>query len=481
MELITLVACGFYLLILFIISFAAQIKTNKIADFTLGKRSLNYFVTALSAHASDMSSWLFMGLPAAIYSNGLIEIWAAVGLTLFMYLNWHFIAPRLRIATEKYHSNTIPTFFANRFQDATGLLRVTSATFCIIYFIFYISAGLVALGLLFESIFNVPYIAGILISLVAVFFILLGGFLSVAWIDFFQGIFLLLMIILVPIVVFFSYDKSIFLNSILQENAGNYFFSIKNIKESLFLVLGWGLGYFGQPHILTKFMGIKDIKKLRYAKIVGISWQILALCGAIFVGIAGLSIFKKVLSAPQLMFVYIVKEHFPSFVAGLILCAIIAAAINVMSSQILVLTSVVAEDFYKIFFLKQSSKTVNSVSTDSINSKKITFVSRLFVLFFCLIAWAISIYSKDKKIYDLVLYAWTGLGCSIGPALILALRSSIKNKYAIFIGMLVGGISSGMWIFFDKTIPAMIPCFILSFLSIFFVEGIFRGKCNTCR
>jgi sodium/proline symporter len=473
MDMLILLAFGLYFAILFLIGYIAYQKSLRSGDFILGGRSLNYWVTALAAHASDMSGWIFMGFPAVIYAHGLIEAWTAIGLTVCMYLNWVFIAPKLRTETERYHSLTLSTYLEARFADRSGILRIVSALFCLVFFTFYISANLVILGRLFDSVFGIPYCVGILLGCLVVFYILLGGFISISWIDFFQGIFLLCMIILVPVIAYqyiggwgdiisAAQSKNISLSLMPS-------FSWKS-WQSLLAAVSWGLGYFGMPHILTKFMGINDAQKIKRAKIVGISWQILSLTGATCVGLIGMAFFKHGLVNNEYIFIEMVKQLFPSFFAGMILCAILATTINVMGAQVLVSASVLAEDFYKKFFLAHYSDDLMLLQ------KRIAFVSRVSVIFMCFVAYVIAFYSTGKTIYELVNYAWTGLGCSFGPLIILSLHTKIKNRFTALAGIITGGLVAGLWPLFNKTIPAMLVGFSMSLLVMFIGEYCLAGR-----
>lgn len=459
MEIALLTAFAFYFLILLFIGYLAYRQSQKTADYTLGNRSLSYWVTALAAHASDMSGWLFMGLPAFVYTRGLIEVWTAVGLTFFMFLNWRLVAPKLRQSSEQFHASTLSSFFEQRFHDTTGILRIVSALFSLLYFAFYIAVGLVVLGLLFESIFNINYLFGIIIGTGIVFYTLLGGYLSISWIDFFQGNFLLVAIIITPLIAltkingFNDINSAAHLKNVSLSIIPSW--SFEGLKEIFFTAAGWGLGYFGQPHILTKFMGIHDVKKIRNAQWVGIGWQIITLFASICVGLIGLAFYKEGIADSQLIFVEMVRNLFPVFIAGLILCAIIAAAINVMSAQVLVSASIIAEDFYKKITRKQ-------------NTQAIAWVSRISVFMICCIAGIIAFYSKEKKIYHLVHYAWTGLGCSFGPLLLISLHSKINNKWAAIAGIIAGGVCAGLWPM-DSSVPAMIPGFTISFVVILLI------------
>lgn len=461
MELALLAAFIVYFSILFIVGYIAYRKSQKAADFTLGNRSLSFWVTGLAAHASETSSWVFMALPAAIYTKGLIEGWTAIGLTFFMYLNWRLMATKLRAATEKLNSSTLSTFIEQHFNDNTGLLRIISALFALLFFMFYISAGLVALGLLFKSLFGVNDIIGIIFGTLVVFYTLLGGYLSISWIDFFQGLFLLVTIIIVPIVALGHIDG--FSSIVAAAHAQNLSikllpdFSWASLREITFAAAGWGLGYFGQPHILTKFMGIQNVNEMRKAQWIGLGWQILSYTAAISIGLIGLAFFKNGINDSQLIFVNMVRELFPQFIAGFILCAIVAAAINVMSAQVLVSSSILAEDFYKKSFHAQ----------DPYVAKKIATVSRLSAAALCIIAGTVAFYSRNHTIYKLVLYPWTGLGCTFGPLLLVALHTKMSNRYAALAGIIVGGTTAALWPLVNQSIPAMIVGFTASLVAMF--------------
>lgn len=467
MEHSLIAAFATYFSMILVIGYLAYKKSSKAHGFTLGNRSLSFWVTALAAHASETSSFLFMALPSVIYTNGLIEGWTTIGLTFFMFLNWRFVAPKLRSATEKLHSNTLSSFFENRFNDKSGLLRIVSAVFCLLYLMFYIAAGLVAMGILFESIFGIPYIVGILLGTAIVFCTLLGGYLSISWIDFFQGMFLLATIIIVPLIAF-SHCPGV--SSILAAAQNHHIslsllpdFSWLTIKKIILLAVGWGLGYFGQPQILTKFMGISNVHEMRKAQWVGICWQTLSYLAAICVGLIGLAFFKDGAINSQLLFVGMAKQLFPQFIAGLILCAIIAAAINVMSAQVLVSASIIAEDFYK-----------KSIAHNNLSEKKIARISRVSVFGLCILAGTFAFFNHNKTIYDLTLYAWTGLGCSFGPLVLVSLHTRISNKYAALAGLIVGGVTAGIWPLINTTVPAMIIGFCASLVAIFITAKIVK-------
>ncbi|MCB1080687.1 MAG: sodium/proline symporter, partial [Chlamydiia bacterium] len=331
-----------YFIFALVVGIFSYRKQTSSSEFLIGNRSLGYWLTALAAHASDMSNWLFMGYPAIIFLGGMYNVWVAIGLTLCMLLNWQWIAPKIRVLTEQTGTLTLSGFFEHRLQDHSGRIRLFSAAICFLFYTIYIAAGLIGLGLLAESLFGMPYSLGILLGIaIVVTYVLIGGFVTLAWLDLFQGLFLLAVILIVPIILLpkvggFSGIQSAMA---LKNLSFSLIPSFKGLTllQILSLALGWGLGYFGQPHIITKFMGIRDVSKISKSKWVGMTWMILSLSAATFVGFVGLGFFTQGIGNPEMIFIEMVKESFHPFLIGFILCAIIAAIINVMSSQMLVL------------------------------------------------------------------------------------------------------------------------------------------------
>lgn len=454
-----------YFIALTAIGFFSYRKHLSSSDFIMGGRSMNYWLTALAAHASDMSSWLFMGYPAVVFSRGLFSAWAAIGLLLFMFLNWQLIGPKIRVATEQYNSLTFSSFFESRLADTSGMIRVFTAIMSLVFYTIYISAGLVGLGLLLNTLFGLPYDWGILLGIaVVVPYVFTGGYLTLAWIDLFQGLFLMGVILFVP---FFVLQKVGGWQGIIEASTAKHLtmtlfpnFSGSTLLEILGVTAGWGLGYFGQPHIVTKFMGIRSVGEIYKSKWVGMSWMFLSLSAATLVGLVGIAYFHAGLENKELVFIDIVKDSFPPFFIGLILCAVLAATINAMSSQVLVLSSSLTEDFYKRIFRKHAS------------SKELLIAARTGVLVVALVAWAIA-YTNLSSIYSLVLYAWSGLGSSFGPLLLLSLYWDRVTRYGAWAGILSGGIIAGTWpylpLFNTSAMPAMIPGF---FSSLFLIIAI---------
>ncbi len=437
----------------------------------MGDRSLNLWLTALSAHASDMSSWLFLAYPSLIFLGGIPNIWTAVGLTLCMYLNWQFVAPRIRTVTEQTNSLTLSAYFENRLGDKSGSIRLVSACSSLLFYTIYIAAGLVGMGLLVESLFGLNYHLGISVGLLIVMiYVFLGGYKTVAWIDLFQGFFLLGVILFIPILLLTRIDVSSILQAMKNQNISSSLISEPTFFgawQIIALTFGWGLGYFGQPHIITKFMGIKNVKDIPKSKYVGISWQILALLGATLIGLIGIYLFPKGLANPETVILEIVKDHLTPFFAALVLCAVLAATTNVMAAQILVVASNLAEDFYKRLINRKAEP------------KELLKISKGSVILVSLIAYGVAFF-KISTIYKLVLYAWTGLGGTFGPLILISLYSKKINRFGAFWGVLVGIIFGVFWPYLDTTyhlnFPAMFAAFLASSITIYVVTYLTKTR-----
>ncbi len=426
-----------YFSLLFLVAFSVRKKHATSKDMLLGNRKLNFWVTALSAQASDMSSWLFMAFPMSIFIGGMPLAWTALSLIVGMYCTWTFVAPKLRTLTETYNCYTLSSFFATRYGDPKHYIRISSASLLLIFMTYYLASGLIAIGFLFGSLFGMDYMVGISIALVVmVAYTFVGGFVSVAWADLFQGIFLLATIMIVPILAlpYVGGFESIY-EQAAQAKISLDLFSLNKtsgIQDILIPLLGWGLGYFGMPHILIKFMGINHASELKKARNLGISWQILALGAAIFVGLVAIPFFKDGIQNPELIFVEMVKVLFHPLAAGIVMCGVLAATISTMDSQLLVGASSITEDLYK------------NVLQPKLSSKKEVIVFRISVLALSLIAFWIAL-GKDKTIMDTVYFAWAGLGSTFGPLLLASLYSKRPNYYGALAGILTGGITSVIW------------------------------------
>lgn len=447
-----------YLAIILTIGLLSHRKSQSESDFVLGGRSLNFYVTALSAHAADMSAWLFMGMPAVVYVGGMPAAWVAIGLWIGMWANWTFVAPRLRTMTEDSASYTLSTFFERKFHDHSGILRPLSALISVFFLTAYLAAGLTAMGYLFESIFALDYLVGIWIAMaVVVGYILVGGFVAVAWVDLFQALFLLAMILIVPSIALFSIGGFTTVETVAEARGVPLSlvsdWSTGSLIAILMSMLGWGLGYFGQPHIITKFMGIRHPSEMYKAKWVGMCWQTLALGAAILVGIVGIGYFATPLGNPELIFVDMVRAFFHPYIGGLVLTAILAASISTMDSQLLVAASVLTEDLFKRFQKRPSTK-------------QLLLTSRLSVLLISLVALLFASF-KSASVFMATQYAWGGLGASFGPLVLTALYSKRATATGAIWGVTLGAVVGALWPVINSTIPAMIPGFAAGFLGIF--------------
>ena len=456
-----LLAFFVYFLALLAIGVVSYRRSKTATDFMVGGRSLNFYVTALSAQASDMSSWLFMAYPGLIFTFGGGSIWVAIGLFVGMWLLWTFIAPRLRVETERTGSLTLNAYFAARFGDERGWLRSVSAALSILYFTFYVAAGLVGIGYLFESVLGFDRVLGMSVGIfVVMVYTTVGGFYSIAWVDTWQALFLLAMIVLVPILALVD------LGGFGQlQLYGRSWSPAPTVSNVVYGVLGWGLAYFGQPHILTKFMGIKRPEDLRKSKYVGLSWQFVCLVAATLVGFLGIAFFHGYLDNDELVFVLMVKQLFHPFIGGLVLSGVLAATISTMDSQILVLVSTLSQDVYHRFFSKRAS------------GKEMVWVSRLCVVLVCVLAYIAALFSH-QNVLTLVLYSWAGLGSAFGPVLLLALHSKRINFAGAMTGMLFGGGIAAVWPLVEPYIPvpAMVPGFCLNLVVIYLVSWATRSR-----
>ncbi|RYM01751.1 sodium/proline symporter PutP [Sporolactobacillus sp. THM7-7] len=459
-----------------IIGFWSYRQTKTLSDYMLGGRQLGPAVTALSAGASDMSGWLIMGLPGALFASGISNLWLPIGLTIGAYLNYVYLAPRLRTYTEAANNSiTIPDFLENRFEDRTKILRLVSGLVILVFFIFYTSSGMVSGGTLFESAFHLDYRLGLFIMAgVVIIYTLSGGFLAVSLTDFVQGTIMFIALVLVPIVAFTSVggyqpmirDLNSVSPSLLDLFHGTSFLGILSL-------LAWGLGYFGQPHIIVRFMAIRSPGELKTARRIGIGWMIITLAGASLTGLIGISfalhhgIDFQSFNA-ETIFIVLSTTLFHPFIAGFVLAAILAAIMSTISSQLLVTASSVTEDFYKTFFRRSASE------------KELVIVSRLSVLIVALCALLMS-YTPNQTILSLVGNAWAGFGASFGPVILISLFWRRMNKWGALAGMIVGGLTVIIWINagLSATLYEIIPGFILSTIAVFAVSLLTRAPSKT--
>lgn len=408
--------------------------------YMLGGRNLGPAVTALSAGASDMSGWLLLGLPGYMYSSGVVSIWIALGLTLGAFANYLIVAPRLRVFTEVAdNAITLPDYFANRFHDTSHLLRIMSAVVIIVFFTVYTAASLVSGGKLFESSLNLSYGLGLWVTAgVVVAYTLFGGFLAVSMTDFVQGVIMLVAMLLVPIVAFGEIG-GISEGLATAELANPQIFDWMNGVTIMGIIslMAWGLGYFGQPHIIVRFMAIRSVKDVPVACGIGMGWMILSLIGALMVGLSGVAYIANhnmELKDPETIFLVFSQILFHPLISGFLLAAILAAIMSTISSQLLVVSSSLTRDVYKLFFDKEASEA------------RQVLVGRISVVLVAVIAIFLA-GDKDSSVLQLVSHAWAGFGAAFGPLVILSLTWKRMNRFGALAGMIVGALTVIIWVY----------------------------------
>ena len=424
-----------YLFIMMSIGLYFYFKTNDLSDYILGGRQLGPAVTALSAGASDMSGWLLLGLPGALYAGGMNNIWIAIGLTIGAFLNWQFVARKLRVYTEKANNSiTFPDYLENRFQDKTRVLRVISAFVILVFFTIYVSSGLVGGAILFERTFGLDYQIALWVgAVVIVGYTFLGGFMAVSLTDFIQGILMFCALITVPamaIKLAGGWDKTLVAVNNVSPDHLDAFAGMTTM--GIISLMAWGLGYFGQPHILTRFMAIKDPNNTPKAQLVGMSWMVLGLFGAIFTGFAGIGFLDAPLENSETVFIVLAEALFNPWIAGIILAAILSAIMSTIDSQLLVCSSAVAEDFYRSILKKDASP------------KELVWIGRFSVLILAIIATSFAS-DPNSKVLDLVSYAWGGFGAAFGPVVILSLFWRRMTRNGALAGMITGAVTVIVW------------------------------------
>jgi sodium/proline symporter len=432
----TLISIIIYLAAMLVIGIVAARMTKDLNDYVLGGRRLGAGVAALSAGASDMSGWLMLGLPGAMYIGGMSEIWLPIGLSVGAYLNWQFVAKPLRVYTEvSKDSITVPDFFENRFRDQSKILRVVSAIVILVFFTFYTSSSLVGGAILLENSFGMNYELALWVGAAVILsYTLFGGFLAASWTDFIQGILMFLALIIIPIVAIFElggWNETVQKIGAIDPSHLNVYSGATAI--GVVSLLAWGLGYFGQPHILVRFMGLKSTKEVPKARLIGMVWMILSLFGAVFVGFAGIAYFAdSPLQNAETVFIMFSQVLFNPWVAGFLLAAILSAIMSTVDSQLLVSSSALANDFYKSLFRRNASK------------KEEMIVGRIAVLGIAIIAILLG-YDPESKVLELVSYAWAGFGAAFGPVIILSLFWKRMTRNGALAGIIVGAVTVIVW------------------------------------
>ena len=483
MNIATIIALAAYFVLMLAIGlFAWKKSTEDSEGYLLGGRNLHPAVAALSAGASDMSGWLLLGLPGALYLSGLVEAWIGIGLFAGAVANWFIVAPRLRRQTVEYgNALTIPEFLANRFPDAAVLLRVISAIVIVVFFAVYSAAGLVGGGLLFESTFFdgqimglSPYMAGVLVTaLVVLAYTMVGGFLAVSLTDFVQGVIMVLALVIMPLVVLYGQGGGGIsqMTETLRGVDPNFLSLFGGLTFVGFLsAVTWGLGYFGQPHIIVRFMAVRE-GGIPAARNIGLTWMAVALVGAIGIGLAGRAYVERnpaiALENSETIFILLANTLFHPFVTGFLLAALLAAIMSTISSQLLVSSSSLTEDFYRLFLRKDASE------REAVNVGRISTA---------LVAIAAIVIASDPEsgVLSLVSNAWAGFGAAFGPLIILSLTWKRMTGYGAVAGLVTGALVVMIWIFTPlgemTGLYEIIPGFVAAWLAIYVVSLMTAGE-----
>lgn len=465
----TLISFFIYLVFMLAIGWFFYNRTKNLSDYILGGRGLNAWVTSLSAQASDMSGWLLLGLPGYAYLSGMESGWLAMGLLTGTYLNWKFIAKRLRKYTQVAgDSITLPVFFENRFRDESGILRTISAVFIIIFFLLYTSSGFVAGAKLFNTVFHIPYFWALFIGVfVIISYTFMGGFMAVSWTDFFQGSLMFFAITIIPVIVISAmggFDNSVHILYQMNPQLLDPMTLSDGKPITLIAIMslfGWGLGYFGQPHILARFMAIRSSEKIKKARRIAIVWASISLTAAIAVGMSGRAFLQNTpligKAESEKVFMVLVDALTSPMVGGILLAAVLAAVMSTADSQLLVTSSAITEDLYRKMFRKKPG------------GKELVLIGRLSVIIVAVIAFLIAL-DPNSSVLDLVAYAWAGFGATFGPVIIMSLFWSRTTRRGAIAGIISGGLTILIW----KNISGgifdlyeIVPGFLISLLFIF--------------
>ncbi len=458
-----LVTFAVYLLAMVAIGFAAWRSTRTFDDYILGGRSLGSYVTALSAGASDMSGWLLLGLPGAMYAAGMSEAWIAIGLVIGAWCNWKFVAGPLRVYTERTRNAlTLPDYFTHRFADHSRILRILSALVILVFFAVYCASGIVAGARLFESVFGVPYATALWVGAAAtILYTLIGGFLAVSWTDTVQATLMIFALVLTPVVVLLSsggLQPSLAL--IEQVDPARLQWIGAGGVVGVVSAMAWGLGYFGQPHILARFMAADNLETIPKARRIGMTWMVLCLFGAMAVGFLGIAYFAAhpeqgamVRENPERVFIALATVLFNPWVAGVLLSAILAAIMSTLSCQLLVCSSALTEDFYKGFVRKQASQ------------RELVWFGRAMVLAVSLVAIAVA-RDPESRVLGLVSYAWAGFGAAFGPVVLFSLFWKRMTRNGALAGMVVGALTVIFWKQTGSALYEMVPGFLAASAAI---------------
>ena len=458
-----IVAFTAYLLLMVVIGFVAWRRTRTFDDYILGGRSLGPYVTALAAGASDMSGWLMMGLPGALYLTGASEGWIAVGLIIGAWFNWRFVAGPLRVYTERANNAlTLPDYFTHRFEDRSKLLRILSALVILVFFAIYCASGIVAGARLFESMFGLPYGQAMLWgALVTIVYTFIGGFLAVSWTDTVQASLMIFALLLVPSFAIAGVGgPAASLALIEQVDPARLAWIGAGGLVAVVSALAWGLGDFGQPHVLARFMAADDLATIPRARRIAMTWMVACLAGAVATGLAGIAWFAQhpelagpVDANPERVFIALAEHLFNPWIAGIVLSAILAAIMSTLSAQLLVCSSALTEDFYRGFVRPKAGH------------RELVWFGRAMVLAVALLAIWIA-RDPDSRVLGLVSYAWAGFGAAFGPVVLLSVFWQRMTRNGALAGMLAGAATVLLWKQTGSALYEMVPGFLAGTVAV---------------
>jgi len=431
-SVVTAVSFAAYLLAVFAIGIYAHLRTRDFSDYVLGGRRLGPWTAALSAGASDMSGWLLMGLPGLAYAVSAEAVWLALGLLAGTYLNWRLLAPRLRTRSVAVgDALTIPAYLAKRFPESAQGLRVISSLAILVFFVFYTSSGLVAAGKLFATVFAVQYETAVVAGVVAVLsYTVMGGFLAVSWTDLLQGLMMLVALVILPIAAV-SVDAGA--RGALSLEPAAFLDATRTLGwTGTVSALAWGLGYFGQPHILARFKAIRSVADIRISRRIAVTWTALCLLGALGVGATGSGYFPDGVADPERIFMLLADALLHPLLAGIVIAAILAAIMSTADSQLLVCSSVLAEDCYRALLRPAAS------------SGELLVLGRSAVVLVAAVAAFLAL-DPEATVLGLVAYAWAGFGASFGPVILLSLLWKPMTGRGALAGILAGAATVAVW------------------------------------
>ncbi|MFI6769366.1 sodium/proline symporter PutP [Streptomyces sp. NPDC050355] len=442
-----MITFGIFLLAMVAVGIATYQDTLTFSDFALGGRRLSAPLAALSAGASDMSGWLFLGLPGAVYAAGIGASWIAVGLAVGTYLNWRLVAPRLRTYTELAgDAKTLSAYFEERFEDGSRMLRVVSATVTVVFFTVYVASGLLAGGVLFEGIFGGGFeFALTVFAVVIVVYTVLGGFRAVSVTHSVQATLMFCAAVALPTIGigllggFGAMHEALTRKSpaLLDVGAKAGFDGVRWASGeplgavAVISLLAWGLGYFGQPHILTRFMSIRSTREIPLARRIGVSWVVVSLAGASLVGLVGVAALDQPLENPETVFIALCAQLVNPWIAGILLVAVLAAIKSTADSQLLVSAMALTEDFYRAFVKRRAS------------DASMVLASRVAVVAVAVVAYVIAL--SGGAVLDIVAYAWAGFGSAFGPVILLSLYWPRMTRAGAMAGMVAGAVTVVLW------------------------------------